>query len=116
MCLEDTRSAADANIRVVPVATESDDPSVLFSRLGFLYLKFAFSYVACDNGVFSEVIDKDKANVAKSMYIRACEIAPTSRSWLGVGRASLTLEEWSDAEDALSVSVARNNQELYRAP
>lgn len=40
---------------------------------------------------------------AKAMLIRACQYKPTASAWLGVGKACFRLQEYADAEDALTV-------------
>ena len=50
-------------------------------------------------------ITKSIATMSKTMYLRACEIAPTSRTWLGVGRACFILGEFDEAEDSWAVCL-----------
>lgn len=44
------------------------------------------------------------------MFMRGCEISPSSIAWLGVGKACMGLEDLKEAEDALSVSLAKGKQ------
>lgn len=40
---------------------------------------------------------------AKLAYMTACKYKPSATTWVGVGKASLALGEYEDAEDAFSV-------------
>ncbi|KAJ3142013.1 Cilia- and flagella-associated protein 70 [Physocladia obscura] len=76
---------------------------LIYIRLGFLYLRT----LGC---ITKKVIERtyseiELAKKAKTMYIRACEIEPSSSSWLGVAKASIMLGQFDEAEDSLSVSI-----------
>jgi hypothetical protein len=51
------------------------------------------------------------AKQAKTLFLRACEISPTSTSWLGVGKACIVLGELDQAENALSEANILNNRD-----
>ena len=67
---------------------------IVYQRLGYIYLLQSQS---------KDVIDKNLAKLAKSVYLQACEIKPNATSWLGAGRASFVLQELQEAEDAFAV-------------
>ncbi|KAL3316221.1 Cilia- and flagella-associated protein 70 [Cichlidogyrus casuarinus] len=68
-------------------------PEVLLTRLG------------------SEYLQAKQFEKAKKTFLHACEIAPTARSWLGVGVACYRLDELVDAEQALAEANSLNNRE-----
>jgi tetratricopeptide (TPR) repeat protein len=74
--------------------TEPDHLVVAYNRLGCIYLKQALG---------NNDVDRQLAKLAKSVFLQACQIKPTSFSWLGVGRAAFALEEIEESEDAYSV-------------
>lgn len=67
---------------------------VVYNRLGCIYLKQALE---------SKELDIQLAKLSKSVFLQACEIKPSSSSWLGVGRAAFALGQMAEAEDAYSV-------------
>ena len=67
----------------------------LYNSLGALYLKEGDS---CQPGA------------AKEVFLRACQVQPTSTSWLGAGIAAMTMGSFKEAEDALSEANILNNQ------
>jgi tetratricopeptide (TPR) repeat protein len=64
----------------------------------------ALVYYRLGNIYFSKGKENDQVmNMAKTMFLRACVASPTANGWLGVGKACYHLQEFVDAEDALSV-------------
>lgn len=70
---------------------EPKNISQVYFRLGKVYY---------DAGQESEQL----LRMAKTMFLRSCESSPSASAWLGVGKAAYRLNEFTDAEDALSVS------------
>ena len=68
---------------------------MVYNRLGSIYLRQALDS--------SKDADPKFAKLAKSVFLQACEIKPSSTSWLGAGRAAYALGEIQEAEDAYSV-------------
>ena len=62
----------------------------VYARLGKIYFE-----AALDN--------EQQLKLAKTMYLRSCQLNPTASAWLGVGKACYRLQEYTDAEDAFSV-------------
>ena len=96
-------AAKSAYETVISLATEPSDLSLVYSRLGSIYLSKS-------NGKDSRN-DNYYAKMAKTMYLRACEISPSSQTWLGVGRACYILENYIESEDALSEANVLNNRD-----
>ncbi|KAJ1551557.1 Cilia- and flagella-associated protein 70, partial [Nowakowskiella sp. JEL0078] len=78
---------------VLSLPKDASNISHIYIRLGTLYLKVS------------------RFREARTMYLRACEIDATSKSWLGVGKACLLLTEYEEAEDALSEANVLNNRD-----
>ena len=81
------------------------------SGLGLVYSRLAdltlLSALPLDDKLPGAVaVDASGARVAKSMFLRACQLEPSSRTWLGVGKAAWALEELVEAEDAFSVCLS----------
>jgi cytochrome c-type biogenesis protein CcmH/NrfG len=74
----------------------------IYIRLGSIYLHESLN---------RNPVDQNSAQIAKSMFLKSCHIYPTSRSWLGVGRACVLLEEFVDAEDAFAEANILNNRD-----
>ncbi|KAI9204949.1 uncharacterized protein BJ171DRAFT_423701, partial [Polychytrium aggregatum] len=91
--------------------------ALIYLRLGHLYLRKAgfvpSDSIRCLLGEISEsqdalgfkTQDTHSANLAKAIYIKSCELEPTSNGWLGVGKACLALSEYAEAEDSLAVRI-----------
>ncbi|KAJ3355461.1 Cilia- and flagella-associated protein 70 [Entophlyctis luteolus] len=78
-------------------------------RVGFLYLKSLGSITKkVSERSYAEV---EHAKKAKTMYIQASEIKPSSKSWLGVARACILLGQYDEAEDSLSEANVLNNRD-----
>ncbi|KND04050.1 uncharacterized protein SPPG_01495 [Spizellomyces punctatus DAOM BR117] len=86
---------------VLSLSQEPTDISMVYTRLGSLYLR---------NAVENSRIDVSMARLSKSMYLRASGIAPSTASWLGAGKACMALEDWEEAEDALAEANVLNNR------
>jgi predicted Zn-dependent protease len=80
--------------------------SILPQEFSMVYVRLASIYYQQATDAEDIAIEEKKAKLAAAMYLKACELNPTSRSWLGVGKACLLLKEYKEAEDALSVSKA----------
>lgn len=73
---------------------DPDHLVIVYNRLGCIYLKQALE---------GKELNTHLAKLSKSVFLQACEIKPSSSSWLGVGRASFALRQMEEAEDAFSV-------------
>ncbi|KAI8901936.1 hypothetical protein BC833DRAFT_575629 [Globomyces pollinis-pini] len=77
---------------------------LIYIRLGHIYLRLAYSLTATDELVehFSKHADDNLAIIAKSMFLKSCELKSTSQAWLGTGQACFALKEYTEAETAFS--------------
>ncbi len=66
-------------------------------------------YSRCGRSILEQAKDEDAAALteAKLLLLKACEVAPTASTWLGVGKVCFRLKEYNDAEDAFSVRFLR---------
>jgi len=73
----------------------------------------SFDYQSPENHSRQMASIKHLEKQAKAMYIHASEIKPSSQTWLGVGKACYLLKEYSEAEDALAVSIIKINKNTF---
>ncbi|KAJ3214771.1 Cilia- and flagella-associated protein 70 [Dinochytrium kinnereticum] len=103
---------------------EPKDLPKVYIRLGIVYLTTIKSLIqitlpATKSTPSSKIIQRadrsqielNAARMAKTMFLRACEMKPSSKSWLGVGKACLAVGEFGEAEDALSEANVLNNRD-----
>ena len=57
--------------------------------------------------------DDENLPRVKSLFMRAAELNPSSRSWLGVAKACTLLGEHASAEEALLVCANQSNEYTY---
>lgn len=93
--------------------TDATDLGLIYTRLGHIHLLQAFgeeevTTVLPPPGV---QVHYEEANQAKTMYLKACELDPSSWTWLGVGKACLILEDWEEAEDAFAEANVLNHRD-----
>ncbi|KAJ3279301.1 Cilia- and flagella-associated protein 70, partial [Blyttiomyces sp. JEL0837] len=102
----------NARVSYETVMSLSKDPTnvaQIYVRLGTLYM---MNTGDLSGSVATRSIQEiENAKKAKSMFLRACENHPTSKSWLGVGKACITLGNLDEAEDALSEANVLNNRD-----
>ncbi|KAJ3101698.1 Cilia- and flagella-associated protein 70 [Phlyctochytrium planicorne] len=110
---------------VLSLPEESKDLAKVYIRLGTVYLITVKSLIQVnlDQHHLSHAVRVQKlkaelsqveinaAKLAKTMFLRACELVPSSKSWLGVGKACIALGEFTEAEDALSEANVLNNRD-----
>ncbi|KAJ3276552.1 Cilia- and flagella-associated protein 70 [Terramyces sp. JEL0728] len=114
--LKEALKIDQSNPRIWAAIDNSEIPhlDLIYIRLGNLYL-----LTACKNSVpgksifellFDDNVEFDEswARIAKSMFLKACEIQGTCLSWLGAGQACFALKEFEQAEDAFSVYRVNN--------
>lgn len=89
---------------VLSFAPDDYDLSWIHTRLGDIFLK------SIENDKSIEESNQ-KAIYAKSMFLRSCEANPTCKSWLGVGKSCIILNELDQAEDALAEANVLNNRD-----
>ena len=75
---------------------EPEDITIIYLRLGKIYL---------------EEPSYNDLKMAKTMYLWACELFPSAQSWLGVGIACIYMDQFDEAEDALSEATVLSNRE-----
>lgn len=86
----------------------------MFNRLGFIHLSEAYKLKdtnPCPDKLINPIshmnemksADESLALISKDMYLKACQLNPTSDSWLGAGRACFALGKYDEAEDAFAV-------------
>ncbi|KAI8835610.1 hypothetical protein BJ741DRAFT_607390 [Chytriomyces cf. hyalinus JEL632] len=94
---------------VLSLPNEPTNLPLIYIRLGFLYLKSLGSITKkVSDRTYAEV---ELAKRAKTMYIRACELKPSSQSWTGVAKACILLNQYEEAEESLSEANVRNNRD-----
>ncbi|KAJ3295071.1 Cilia- and flagella-associated protein 70 [Rhizoclosmatium sp. JEL0117] len=94
---------------VLSLPNEPENLPLIYMRLGFLYLRTLGNITKkVSERTYAEV---ELARKAKTMYIRACELKPSSSSWLGVAKASILLGQYDEAEDSLSEANILNNRD-----
>lgn len=93
---EESRSAYET---VLSLTEEPQPLFIVFLRLGAIYLRQGLQF----DREGSPVVDTKLIKLAKSVFLRACDIKPCSGSWLGAGRACFALGELDEAEDAYAV-------------
>ena len=76
---------------VLAMPADPKNLAQVYYRMGKIYLDSAN-----DN--------EQQLKLAKTLFIRACQLKPSSSAWLGVGKVCFLLQEYADAEDALSVT------------
>ncbi|KAI9002325.1 hypothetical protein BC832DRAFT_114900 [Gaertneriomyces semiglobifer] len=86
---------------VLSLSQEPINIALVYVRLGTIYLNKANA---------DGRLDGNMARMAKSMFLRASSVSPTSASWLGVGRACLVMHNYDEAEDALAEANVLNNR------
>jgi tetratricopeptide (TPR) repeat protein len=74
---------------------------LIYIRLGLIALE-----IGCRHSK-----DHVQVRIAKAMFLKACQVKPTCESWLGVGKACFQLQEYDEAEDALSEANILNNRD-----
>ncbi|TPX37150.1 hypothetical protein SmJEL517_g01059 [Synchytrium microbalum] len=102
----------DAQLSYETVLSMPEEPTglgLVYSRLADLTLRSALP--ANDKLPGTLAVDVSGARLAKSMYLRACELEPSSRTWIGVGKAAWALDELVEAEDAFSEANVLNNRD-----
>ncbi|XP_074152935.1 cilia- and flagella-associated protein 70 isoform X1 [Sminthopsis crassicaudata] len=77
--------------RTISFVVDAAEMHFIYLRLGSIYL------------------EEGENEKAKNTYMMACKRSPSCLTWLGVGIACYRLEEFSEAEDALSEANAMNN-------
>ncbi|XP_044518746.1 cilia- and flagella-associated protein 70 [Gracilinanus agilis] len=77
--------------RTVSFVVDAAEMHFIYLRLGSIYL------------------EEGENEKAKNTYMMACKRSPSCLTWLGVGIACYRLEEFTEAEDALSEANAMNN-------
>jgi tetratricopeptide (TPR) repeat protein len=90
--------AKEAYEQVLTFTERNDHFATVYHRLGMIYLKQAIN-VSKDH----PEVDSNLALQSKKLFLEACNLKPTSQSWLGAGRAAFALKEIDEAEDAYAV-------------
>ncbi|KAJ3196420.1 Cilia- and flagella-associated protein 70 [Irineochytrium annulatum] len=101
---------------VLSLPQEPKNLAQIYVRLGSVYLinidqTQLLSCVTGGQTPERASADANFAKLAKTMFLRACEITPSSKSWLGVGRACMVVGDYEEAEDALSEANVLNNRD-----
>ncbi|KAJ3297860.1 Cilia- and flagella-associated protein 70 [Borealophlyctis nickersoniae] len=97
---------------VLSLQQEPNDMDLVYIRLGSLYLRNATSSTGSVVTTPAKAnLDMTFARMAKTMYLRACEINPTAQSWLGAGKVCFALGDYEEAEDALAEANVLNNRD-----
>ena len=94
---EESRSAYET---VLSLTEEPQPLFIVFLRLGAIYLRQGLQF----DRDGSPAVDLKLIKLAKSVFLRACDIKACSGSWLGAGRACFALGELDEAEDAYAVA------------
>ncbi|KAL2919158.1 hypothetical protein HK105_201433 [Polyrhizophydium stewartii] len=97
---------------------------LIYIRLGTIYLRNAYLATSGTHLPPStpishlqflrsrdEAVDTSLALIAKSMFLKASAIAPSSQSWLGAGKTCFALREYQEAEDAFAEANVLNNRD-----
>ncbi|KAI8802085.1 hypothetical protein BJ742DRAFT_873493 [Cladochytrium replicatum] len=85
---------------VLSLPNDPNDVALVYNRLGTIYLH-----------MFQKTKESHYGKLARTMYLRATEKNPSAACWLGVGRACLALQNYEEAEDALSEANILNNRD-----